>query len=612
MSVYPQGPVFWRGIEPDARSLTIARGARAPIADALWMLSQQWRMGEFRHVFGGVPIVIDVGLRDQRLTSISDPAGRTETLRPGARSDEVLAEPPLPQTDRAPERSPYRLGRSADAWFAVNGDAAAWTAWASLREAFLRTRGSDDVYLRRRAQRGDPGIDGRDLLRAVEARSDTLAASDAWTELVRWARSEGVPITIRPDPGPIVPVDPPVRIDPPITVDPVFDRRPPVFVRPVLDPDRVLRRRRDDPLGGFVLGGTVADLFEHAESFRPTPLSELARVPEPDADLFDPVAGYHFGRVHFAAPGEAPTGFTLRATDDGDLGWWSLDADDATGLPGAARDIRVVPSRMSFAGKPEERFWTVAPTVADWDRASAGTTDLVRMAMGAAIAQMAADWFVVPLTVPRNAVVEVTGIVHRDGFGRIADAPAASDPGRARLWSVHPDRPADTLVTIGDRPALRGRAVEVADLVPDDLDNLLWRIERTLADGNGRPKVVDRPIDRPRPVEADGAPRPTYVLQIDPAGGWYPMAQERDGFHTRPFAAATGSIKTPRAVTLTKLDHVPWGRVPPEGRRTERRWFQGRDADGRPVRWIGRSTSVPERTSGSGLAYDRLLRPSEN
>lgn len=596
MTAFPEGPSYWRAIEPDARALTVSRGARGCIADPLWMAAQQWRMGEFRHVHGGVPITIETETFTRRLGGVTDAAGTTETLRPTAHAAEILAEPPIPQRDRASLRAPYRLGRSAELWMAEHASDTEREAFAELREDFLVVSG-DDPYLRRRAVRGAPATDGTALLRAIEFEDDTVTASPAWPALRRWARTEGVVVRTRR----VIERDerPPVVFDPGI----VFEPR-------LFDPNDLRRRRRDDVFDGTIIGGPVFDVFDPSDLF--IPIADPSRPLDPEADLYDPVSGRHSGTVSFVHSGTNAAQADVDAGEDGALRWWHFNLTSEMSVQGERQRHRAVPSRISFAGKPAERFWTVTEATADWDAASAGTTDIARTAMGAMICLQSADWFVMPVTVARNAVVQLRSAVFRDGFGNTFDVGVDRDPGRSRLWSGHADLPDGTLVTIGEPPALRGHAIEVADIVPDDMDNLIWMIERTYVDGDGRPTQNTASAPPPTPRKDDtGAQVPTYVLQSNPAPRWYPMVQEDDGFHARPFAASTGAVRSPDSVVLNGIDHIGFGLVPLEGRRTERRWMMGRDGQGSPVRWIARTTARPERTSGSGLAYDILLRPSE-
>ena len=47
----------WNRLEGRPRTIELERALRAEVRDALWMLTKQWQMGEFRGSDAGSPIV---------------------------------------------------------------------------------------------------------------------------------------------------------------------------------------------------------------------------------------------------------------------------------------------------------------------------------------------------------------------------------------------------------------------------------------------------------------------------------------------------------------------------------------------------------------------------
>ncbi len=69
----------WNRVEARPRSQNFERALRAEIRDALWMLTKQWQMGEFRGSDAGSPVFAKLLLATTRLTKYR-PAGSAAQL----------------------------------------------------------------------------------------------------------------------------------------------------------------------------------------------------------------------------------------------------------------------------------------------------------------------------------------------------------------------------------------------------------------------------------------------------------------------------------------------------------------------------------------------------
>ena len=61
----------WNRLESRPRSQNFDRALRAEVRDALWMLTKQWQMGEFRGSDAGSPVFAKLLLSTTRLTEVS-------------------------------------------------------------------------------------------------------------------------------------------------------------------------------------------------------------------------------------------------------------------------------------------------------------------------------------------------------------------------------------------------------------------------------------------------------------------------------------------------------------------------------------------------------------
>src|SRR5262245_7415015 len=70
---------IWNRLEARPRIANFDRALRAEIADALWMLTKQWQMGEFRGSDAGSPVFAKLQVDTTRLTKYQ-PAGNAAEL----------------------------------------------------------------------------------------------------------------------------------------------------------------------------------------------------------------------------------------------------------------------------------------------------------------------------------------------------------------------------------------------------------------------------------------------------------------------------------------------------------------------------------------------------
>src|SRR5574341_1447635 len=68
----------WTRLEGRPRRRDFARAMRAEVRDALWMLTKQWQMGEFRGADAGSPAAAKVQLTTTRLTTYQAANGAVE------------------------------------------------------------------------------------------------------------------------------------------------------------------------------------------------------------------------------------------------------------------------------------------------------------------------------------------------------------------------------------------------------------------------------------------------------------------------------------------------------------------------------------------------------
>src|ERR1044072_1055084 len=72
------GVTFWNRLEGRPRADKFDRALRAEVRDALWMLTKQWQLGEFRGDDAGSPIFSKVRIETTKLRKYQAASGPVE------------------------------------------------------------------------------------------------------------------------------------------------------------------------------------------------------------------------------------------------------------------------------------------------------------------------------------------------------------------------------------------------------------------------------------------------------------------------------------------------------------------------------------------------------
>ena len=123
-----------------------------------------------------------------------------------------------------------------------------------------------------------------------------------------------------------------------------------------------------------------------------------------------------------------------------------------TGRPGRRRASTIAPERpplpttAHYPGMPADRYWEFEDGRVNFGMTGAAKSDLARLAVLEYALVFGNDWFVLPLTLPTNALYRVSTFTVRDNFGIDLPIPPAGwnlyemSLGRARRWRASTTR----------------------------------------------------------------------------------------------------------------------------------------------------------------------------
>jgi hypothetical protein len=328
-----------------------------------------------------------------------------------------------------------------------------------------------------------------------------------------------------------------------------------------------------------------------------------------------------------AAAGTTAADERVLATDShqgGPLDWWSVDAYPGATLGAAAdgtaqsRAVSMLPTRLAATGAPSPRFWAFEPGHVNLDAVTAAPEDLGRLLFMEFAVLYGNDFFMVPLTVAVGSVTTITGLTVTTTFGETVTVPpawAADQAGGRSILRLFESaaaqgsgRPAGLAVLPGAVAPLGGEPVEEVILTRDQMANVAWAIERTVAGLDGRAAERAEALYRIAAAAADTAPPqgPHYQLVSQVPANWMPMlpsATDAAG-RARPVLRLSGQ---PQGELLATGAEVVSHRLSRAGIRLARRVQRVRATDGRVVVWMSRRSGPGRGESSSGLRFDAVV-----
>lgn len=604
---------LWNRLEGRARQADFSRSLRAEVRDALWMLTRQWQLGEFKGSDGGsaakVRVRIDAARLDRFAVRTPDGAGEFQPAVPydqGTPLEVQVEREPLWQTSE-PSADEYlalraQMGRH---WLSLLRAA----GQHGLRDLFVDEYGFPDV--------NDHGTDA-ERLEAAHVQSD----APAWQMLAATLRRlpDGRRLLQAIDGG-------------------AFD----LFVDA-----RVAAAHRQ----------AVKDLARDFRRWFQRLYSQPASTAE---DAWTPPSLEY----QFAASAPADATETQRTTlvaeqyHHGRLDWFAFEADRSANLadteggefPGgnfeARQPMAFVPTQIEFNGMPNVRWWEFEDRRTDFGRINASTSDLPILLLAEFGLVYGNDWFVVPYNLPVGSLADIKGLIVNDVFGvRTLVRAAGRDQGMDwQRWSMFGLSARGEPGVVDQRlllaPALaksqEGDPIERVLFARDEITNMVWGIEDRIpgalgfgVDGFERATALSAWFQQRTPP-AGAPPEPTdatirYQLGNTVPENWIPFIATREPGPAR-------LIRLQRASMPRLTDAIPDSRVEPRGavlragldgvsprqpyflhqeqvlragvvvtrgfQRT--RWF-----DGKVFTWIGRRKLTGRGQGASDLRFDRI------
>ncbi|HEU0029481.1 MAG TPA: hypothetical protein VFQ53_02525 [Kofleriaceae bacterium] len=312
----------------------------------------------------------------------------------------------------------------------------------------------------------------------------------------------------------------------------------------------------------------------------------------------------------------------------GDIDWYGFETRRRGAQVPATVTQDIIPARAVFRGMPNARFWqfesgAFVPGDVRPDKRDLASLILIDYAL-----VHANDWYVVPFEQTVGSICAIDELVIHDTFGdthsvRRADEQAGTARQRWSMFSIVDEASRELapwfVVPPAGAHAIHERVIEDVRFFRDEMANMVWAVEHTLANSLGVPtsgheRAMREQREAPR---APGLLR--YEIQSDVPSHWIPfvpvviddqlraIALERAAMlRTTPGAPAEpilprGRILNPTGVATFRVREEE---VPREGTRITRTVRRTRTSDGGTRLWISRGRSVGAGEGASQLTFD--------
>jgi hypothetical protein len=582
---------LWNRAEGRPRALAFDRALRAEVRDALWMLTRQWQLGEFKGDDAASPISAKVQLGRTHLTKYRADGFTPETYDDMTPLETKVERRPVPLKQQTREMS-------------LDIRVLAGRHWLKMIAATPAVR---DAYIAKYPiHQPDPSND---------ADAVYCAHPEAWSSFAAFAgrAMDGVKLyEFITDPNAtnhasdgIAGVD-----------SGAIDTKGGVFIQ-------WFRKLIDQPPA--------------EDAWLPDRLEYQFAVAAPDAsgEKVYIAEEYFQGHLDWYNLDLDPK-LTILGNPDGQQ-------------PDPPKNRVMIPTPVSFAGMPNTRWWTFEDGRTSFGDINPQTTEpskLLLMEFGLTFAN---DWFLVPYTTPAGSIVKVRGLAVTDVFGdRTWIEAAGSGPDddweRWAMFLVNTKgkggEAADTSLLLLPAAAdvQEGRPFEEVMLVRDEIANMVWGVETTIPLPSGEGKsgsVAGRELRAHFERKADALPPPLspppYVAAIryDAMRGvpehWIPFlpvhvpgssrkTQLQRGAMLRIIEKLSAAPKVRPRTSLLRagLDagqpyFLHEEEVPRAGVIVTQRYQRTRWRDGRARVWIGVRKQTGRGEASSTLAFDRVV-----
>jgi hypothetical protein len=314
-----------------------------------------------------------------------------------------------------------------------------------------------------------------------------------------------------------------------------------------------------------------------------------------------------------------------------------------------------MPNPVRFEGMPHTRWWRFEDGKTNFGDIKPDTTDLNKLMLIEFGLVYANDWFLLPVTLPSGSLCDVKGLAVSNVFGERFWIESSSqgqdeDPQRWTMYSHniagHAQVPADLSMLVAPTvpKILEGKPHEEIYLIRDEVANMVWGVETqiTLPSGDSVPGreaalqtqrhyqrlVAQENLGQPPPAAAEPVAAIRYQLMNSVPENWIPFMPvhkdndnreiqlqrasmpriiEGDSKPIEKIKPRTALLREGLAANPAQPYFIYEEEVPRAGARVSQSFQRTRWYGGKVVTWFGVRKLTGRGEGASGLAYDLII-----
>ncbi len=332
----------------------------------------------------------------------------------------------------------------------------------------------------------------------------------------------------------------------------------------------------------------------------------------------------------------------------GHLDWYAFNLKTNAGTTSAAplkEEVdSFIPTHVEFDGMPDKRWWKFEDHKTSFGDIQPATTDLSKLLLIEFGLIFANDWFLVPFALPIGSIAEIKGLTVTDNFGDTYWIEAAERPGQTNAgWSMFRQKSDSTNNKLFLCPsAMKVQESELLEeicLIRDEMANMVWGVEKVIPSLTGKGVYGSEYALQSRKFHedlvdtgtAEGIPYAAGVYYKAMTGvpeNWIPFIPVHADGHNREIQLQRSSmlriiegdtrlpekVKPLSALLREGLDDIPDPRplfiheeeVPRSGIRVQQAFERTRWLNGEVYVWLGTKKKNGRGEGNSGLMFDRL------
>jgi hypothetical protein len=300
--------------------------------------------------------------------------------------------------------------------------------------------------------------------------------------------------------------------------------------------------------------------------------------------------------------------------------------------------ISFIPTTISFGGMPNPRYWEMEDQKTDFGAIDANTTDIAKMIIAEFGLICSNDWFILPYSMPTGNLCEINGMIVTDTFGdrTLIRAAGSGEDDKWETWRLFNmsvngtggDADMRLLLYPSIVKVLQSEPLEKVNLIRDEMANMVWGVENTITLPSGTAKNgFEAATEFTKFLTEDNTDLTTnldasvkYSLGSTIPENWIPFISVHVDGSNRDIQMQRASMSRTNEGSITLIEprttilegdtpfYIHEDEVPRSGTIVSKNFQRTRWYNGKVILWLGRKVTNGKGEGNSGLMFDQVKK----